>query len=94
MPIRGAEGWQLSNQPIILLAALRASLEIFEEAGIENLLEKSKKLTGYLEILLGEIHDERISIITPSNPNERGCQLSIRVENADKKLFNAFLNAA
>ena len=89
VPIKGAEGWQLSNQPIILLAALRASLEIFEEAGMENLLEKSKKLTGYLEFLLGEIHDERISVITPSNPNERGCQLSIRVRNADKKLFNA-----
>lgn len=89
VPIKGAEGWQLSNQPIILLAALRASLKIFGEAGFENLLDKSKKLTGYLEFLLGEIHDDRISIITPSNPEERGCQLSIRVKNADKSLFNA-----
>ena len=89
VPMRGAEGWQLSNQPIFLLASLRASLNIFDEAGMENLLEKSKKLTGYLEFLLNEIHDERISIITPSNPVDRGCQLSIRVENADKSLFKA-----
>ncbi len=87
VPMRGAEGWQLSNQPIFLLASLRASLDIFDEAGMENLLEKSRKLTGYLEFLLKEIHDERISVITPSDANQRGCQLSIRVENADKSLF-------
>ncbi len=89
VPIRGAEGWQLSNSPIILLAALKASLDIFEEAGINNLVEKSRKLTGYLEFLLGEIHDERISVITPSDANQRGCQLSIRVKDADKNLFKA-----
>lgn len=87
VPMRGAEGWQLSNQPIFLLASLRASLDIFEEAGMDNLLEKSKKLTAYLEFLLSEIRDERISVITPTALNERGCQLSIRVENADKNLF-------
>ncbi len=89
VPMKGAEGWQLSNQPILLLASLRASLNIFEEAGMENLIAKSKKLTGYMEFLLNEIQDERISIITPSNPSERGCQLSIRVKNADKSLFKA-----
>ena len=88
-PIPGAEGWQLSNPPIFQLAALRASLEIFEEAGMAALREKSLKLTGYLEYLLNEIHDERISVITPSNPAERGCQLSIRVCDADKSLFEA-----
>ncbi len=88
-PMPGAEGWQLSNQPILLLAALRASLKIFEEAGMENLLAKSKKLTSYLEFLLGEISDERISVITPESENERGCQLSIRVKDADKSLFKA-----
>lgn len=86
-PMRGAEGWQLSNPPIFQLAALRASLDVFEAAGMKNLVEKSRKLTGYLEFLLGEIRDERISVITPSNPTERGCQLSIRVKNADKNLF-------
>ena len=88
-PIIGAEGWQLSNPPIFQLAALHASLDIFEEAGMENLREKSIKLTDYLEFLLGEIHDERISVITPTDSNERGCQLSIRVANADKNLFKA-----
>ncbi len=87
VPIKGAEGWQLSNPPIFQLAALKASLDIFEEAGMKALTEKSKKLTGYLEFLLGGFHDERISVITPSDANERGCQLSIRVKNADKNLF-------
>ncbi len=87
VPMRGAEGWQLSNPPIFQLAALKASLDIFEEAGMKNLFEKSEKLTAYLEFLLTEIHDERISVITPSDKNERGCQLSIRVKNADKNLF-------
>ncbi|MBA4123588.1 MAG: kynureninase [Acidobacteria bacterium] len=89
VPIKGAEGWQLSNPPIFQMAALKASLDIFEEAGMRTLREKSKKLTGYLEFLLGEIHDEHISVITPSNPSERGCQLSIRVQNANKDLFKA-----
>ena len=89
IPIKGAEGWQLSNQPILLLASLRASLDIFEEAGMKNLIEKSRKLTGYLEFLLNEIHDERISVITPADEIERGCQLSIRVADADKNLFKA-----
>ncbi len=88
VPIKTAEGWQLSNPPIFQLAALRASLDIFEEAGMENLLEKSRKLTGYLEFLLEQIKTDRIEIITPTNENERGCQLSIRVKNADKNLFN------
>jgi len=89
VPIKGAEGWQISNPPIFQLAALKSSLDIFEEAGMKPLAEKSKKLTGHLEFLLGEIRDERISVITPNNPNERGCQLSIRVKNADKNLFKA-----
>ncbi len=87
VPMRGAEGWQLSNPPIFQLASLRASLDIFEEAGIKNLREKSVKLTNYLEFLLNEIKDERISIITPKDETQRGCQLSIRVKNADKSLF-------
>lgn len=86
-PIEGAEGWQISNPPILQMAALRASLEIFEEAGMEALGKKSKDLTGYLEYLIREIGDERISIITPANPADRGCQISIRVQNADRSLF-------
>jgi kynureninase len=88
-PMRGAEGWQISNPPIFQMAALRASLEIFDEVGMSALREKSEKLTGYLEFLLREISDERISLITPSDSDQRGCQLSIRVKDADRSLFSA-----
>lgn len=87
-PIRGAEGWQISNPPILQMAAFRASLEIFDELGMRALRDKSVKLTGYLEFLLSDIRDERISVITPADPEQRGCQLSIRVKNADKSLFH------
>ncbi len=82
----GAEGWQLSNPPILSMAAIRASLDMFDKVGMEALREKSEKLTGYFEFLINEINTDRIKIITPSNPKERGCQLSIQVKNADKNL--------
>ncbi len=91
--LQGAEGWQLSNPPILSMAAIRASLDIFEEAGMENIITKQKKLTGYLEFLLHELKNERISIITPSNPDERGCQLSLAVKNADRSLHNKLTKA-
>ncbi len=86
-PMAGAEGWQLSNPPIFQLAALRASLELFDKATIVELRKKSEKLTGYLEFLLGEIKTDRIAVITPSDPAARGCQLSIRVHDSDRTLF-------
>lgn len=88
-PIAGAEGWQISNPPILQMAALRASLEIFDEATMRALRAKSEKLTGYLEFLLRRIDNDRITLITPSDPAQRGCQLSIRVKDADKGLFEA-----
>ena len=84
-PIQTAEGWQLSNPPILSLAAIRASLSIFDEVGMDALIEKSKKLTSYLVYLLENIESDRISIITPQ---ERGCQISIRVKNGNKELFD------
>lgn len=91
VPIPGAEGWQISNPPILQMAALRASLEIFDEAGMPALRDKSEKLTGYLEHLLEQIQDERISVITPKDPSQRGCQLSIRVLDANNSLFEALI---
>lgn len=85
--IRTAEGWQLSNPPIFQLAALNASLDIFEEVGLEKLNIKTKKLTAYLEQLVNSLGKDTIEIITPSDETQRGCQLSIRVKNADKSLF-------
>ncbi len=85
-PIQSAEGWQLSNPPILSLAAIRASLSIFDEVGMDKLVAKSKELTNYLLYLLNTIYTDRIEIITPE---ERGCQLSIRVKNGNKNLFDA-----
>jgi kynureninase len=90
-PMRGAEGWQISNPPILQMAALRASLEIFDEAGMSALRQKSEKLTGYLEYLLDQIAGDRISVITPSDPLQRGCQLSIRVKNAGTDLLDSLI---
>lgn len=87
-PLAGAEGWQISNPPILQMAALRASLEIFDEAGMDAVRAKSEKLTGYLEFLIDQIGDDRISVITPRDPAQRGCQLSISVKDADRSLYD------
>lgn len=89
----GAEGWQLSNPPILSMAAIRASLDLFNEVGITKLTEKSKKLTGYFEFLIHQLNNQDIKIITPGNPEERGCQLSIQVKNADKSLHDKLTKA-
>jgi kynureninase len=86
-PIAGAEGWQISNPPILQMAALRASLEIFDEVGMAALAERSRRLTGYLEFLVRDIGDDCISVITPGDTVQRGCQLSIRVKGGDRTLY-------
>ena len=78
-PMPGADGWQLSNPSIISLAALRASMDIFDEAGIESLRAKSVSLTGYLEFLLSQNASPSFSLITPQEKERRGAQLSIQV---------------
>ena len=89
-PMRGAEGWQLSNAQIFSFAAHKASLDIFDAAGMENLRAKSLQLTGYLEFVLREASSEKnlYRIITPENPAERGCQLSLLTDARGKALFN------
>lgn len=89
VPIEGAEGWQMSNETVLSMAALKASLEIFEEVGMKAIVKKSRLLTRYLEFLIEELKSDRIQIITPKETDARGAQLSIRVVNSDKSLFKA-----
>ena len=89
-PLQGAEGWQLSNPPIFQLAALRASLELFDKAGMKQLRAKGDLLTGYLEFLLKDTPKGYLSIITPSDPSQRGSQLSIRFSSNPKEMLKAF----
>ena len=93
-PLPGAEGWQISNPPILQLAALRASLELFDEAGMKALREKSVRLTGYLEFLMDQIARDRLAVITPRDPQQRGCQLSIRVKGGGKDLFGTLTKSS
>lgn len=86
-PERSAEGWVLSNPPVMALAGIHASLELFQKAGMEKLRKKSVELTGFLEYLIQDMNNDSIRIITPSNPEKRGAQLSVQVINANKELF-------
>ena len=80
VPAPGADGWQLSNPPILALAPLRASLEIFDAAGMERLRAKSLALTGWLGGLLERECAQVLEILTPAEPARRGSQLSLRVK--------------
>ncbi|HET6545920.1 MAG TPA: kynureninase [Rhodanobacteraceae bacterium] len=91
VPARGADGWQLSNPPILALAPLRVSLEIFRRAGMSALRDKSRALTGYLEWLIRSRAANVLDILTPGEPERRGCQLSLRVKgppDAGRSLYD------
>jgi kynureninase len=91
-PIETAERWQLSNAPVFAMAACRASLDIFDEAGMPQLLAKSKQLTAYLEYIVSEINKEKnncLEIITPKE--NRGCQISIVAHGYGKALYNKLI---
>ena len=96
-PMEGAEGWQLSNVPILGMSAMKASLDVFAEVGMPALREKSEILTGYLEFIIDELTtefpDAGISMITPRNPDERGCQISIDIAGRERKLFDSMVAA-
>jgi kynureninase len=91
-PMQGAEGWQLSNAPILGMSAMKASIDIFDEVGMKALRKKSEKLTGYLEYtvdsLASEFPDALISIITPREPEQRGSQISIDIAGRERTLFD------
>lgn len=89
--VHGADGWQISNLPILSLAPYLASVEMFAEVGMEKLLAKRNKITAYLEFILHEIDkevDSTFEIITPTNPDERGCQLSVFLHGEGRSLFD------
>ena len=88
-PLPGAEGWQLSNPPILPMASMRASLELFNQAGMDQLRQKSIKLTGYLyDLLRANDLFSHCTVITPTEPDERGCQLSLLVRPNGKQVFD------
>lgn len=88
-----AESWQISNAPVLSMAAYDASLSIFAQTTLETLREKSIKITAYLEFLLIELQKERkelLTILTPKNPTERGAQLSVLIHQADATIVEKF----
>lgn len=92
-PIPTVEAWQLSCTPIMAMAPIWSSLQLFDEAGFVNLRKKSISLTAYLELLVKSLGEELVEIITPSDPEQRGAQLSIRVKNENKSLFDKITEA-
>ncbi len=91
-PARGADGWQISNPPILALAPIVASLALFEEAGSQRLREKSIALTGALEATVDAVGAGKVEILTPRDPMARGCQLSLRVAADGRELARRFLD--
>jgi kynureninase len=87
--VSGADGWQLSNPPILAMAPLRAALDVFDEAGMAALRLKSERLTGYLEYLLAQAADPTVEILTPRDPAARGCQISLRLSERARERFDA-----
>ena len=94
-PIPTAEGWQLSNAPILSMAAHKASLDIFDEAGFENLIAKGQALSEYLLFILDDINQQQqhkvIQVITPRMANEKGCQVSMLMLEKGREIFDALV---
>lgn len=92
-PVASADAWQLSNAPILPMAALRASMEIFDKAGMDALTKKSLMLTGFLQFVIQDILEKKnnqslIDIITPFDKQQQGCQLSLIIKQNGKKVFD------
>jgi kynureninase len=93
VPRPGADGWQLSNPPILALAPVRASLDLFDQAGMTALRHKSERLTGYLLDLLDTLPPGRCEVITPHEPAARGCQVSLRIGDRPREAQKALESA-
>lgn len=93
VPRQGADGWQISNPPILSMAPLKACLDLFDAAGMDALRAKSLKLTGYLRFLLEQNASSDFEIITPHEDEAHGCQLSILVKNQPRERFKALEQA-
>ncbi|WP_297516497.1 kynureninase [Flavobacterium sp.] len=95
-PVHGANGWQVSNLPILSLAPYLASVELFDEVGMDRLIEKRNQLTAYLEFVLHDIDQQLegadFEVITPKNPEERACQLSVYLHGQGRSLFDYLMN--
>ena len=95
-PIQGADGWQISNLPILSLAPYLASVMLFDEVGMKKIIEKRNLITSYLEFILNEINREvkgNFEIITPSNQEERACQLSVFFHGEGRNLFEYLMKS-
>jgi kynureninase len=93
IPQKGAGSWQMSNAPVFNMVAHRASLDIYDKAGMASLREKSVKLTAYLDFLLAELKTLPFSIITPKEPHRRGCQISMLFHERGREVFDALTDA-
>jgi kynureninase len=93
-PIKSAEAWQMSNAPVLSMAAHKAAIDIFDEVGMEELLKKQRLLSGYLEFIVDDINstlsnsEKSLEIITPRKWEERGCQVSVIAHGYGKELFD------
>jgi len=92
VPKAGAAGWNISTAQVFNTVALKASLELFDKAGIENLRTKSIRLTGYLEYLLKQLKNIKFNIITPSQPEERGAQLCLYFEEKGREIYHKMMD--
>lgn len=94
VPMPTAEAWQMSNAPVLSMAAHKAALDIFNDAGMDALVAKTEKLTGYLEFIIDEIsrtQEQKLEIITPRDKKQRSCQLSVVAHGRGKELFNKLM---
>lgn len=90
--MKGAQGWQLSNAPVLIMASCKASMDIFDEVGMDKLVEKSKKLTSFMEFVFNDISTRysncNLEVITPKDEDSRGCQLSVLAHGQGKEMFD------